>query len=509
MKNTDFFKGFEDPAIKKLFLFSLGFHIVTAWFSGGFYQFDEHFQILEFLNWKIAGNDSQILPWEFKHKMRPGLQVYIYWSITKVMHLLGITSPFIISFVLRLLSSIIGWLAIVKLTQISFKWFTNRKDQIVIATLSSSLWFIPYIHSRTSSENLCGSLFFLGVAIMVSKVKPIIKNPLRQSVPDNHCLISGLLMGLAFMTRYQVGIMIFGLIIWVLFIAKLTPKSTLLIFLGGFAGVFIGFVTDTWAYGEMVFTPWRYFYQNLIVGNSATFGDHPWWKYLYWLARELPPLSTILMVLVLIAWAKFRSHLLTWTTLPIFFVHLFFQNKATRFLFPILPAIPILVYMGYSTIAYFLREKMQWIIKPTLILCLILNSLALLAVSLRPATRAYPFYKHMYENSAEYKKLHYAGEGPYEMLGLPLNYYRHSDLELEKYTNWEQIKSKIISANGEKFLIFSRKFALNEKLSISQEIQCEFKYSSVPQWLLNFNINDWVSRSRIWSLYICSLKVSR
>jgi hypothetical protein len=178
------------PEIRKLFLISLLIHIITSWFSGGWYQFDEHFQILEYLHFKMGLKDSDILPWEFKHKMRPGFQIYLYWGVTKFLNLFTIESPFFISFILRLLSTLVGWFTLCKITELSFKWFQDKSAQIYIATLSSLLWFFPFIHSRTSSENLSGSLFFLGLYFLLKDIKPEIKSPIRQNLPDNYALVS-------------------------------------------------------------------------------------------------------------------------------------------------------------------------------------------------------------------------------------------------------------------------------------------------------------------------------
>jgi GPI mannosyltransferase 3 len=51
--------------------------ILTAWFNGGYFHPDEHWQILEFAWYKLGHEPASILPWEFPAQIRPGLQPWI------------------------------------------------------------------------------------------------------------------------------------------------------------------------------------------------------------------------------------------------------------------------------------------------------------------------------------------------------------------------------------------------------------------------------------------------
>ena len=62
--------------IKKnyIYLLSILTLIITAFFSSGYYHFDEHFQILEFAGLKLKMTLATNLPWEYTYQMRPAIQ---------------------------------------------------------------------------------------------------------------------------------------------------------------------------------------------------------------------------------------------------------------------------------------------------------------------------------------------------------------------------------------------------------------------------------------------------
>ena len=48
-------------------------------FSTGFQHFDEHFQILEFVNLKWGGIRGESLAWEYREKIRPWFQPWLFY----------------------------------------------------------------------------------------------------------------------------------------------------------------------------------------------------------------------------------------------------------------------------------------------------------------------------------------------------------------------------------------------------------------------------------------------
>src|SRR5919206_4106439 len=60
--------------MKYWLLIGLAFHLVAAYFNAGYYHYDEHFQILEFANYKLGRVPAESLAWEFHEKIRPWFQ---------------------------------------------------------------------------------------------------------------------------------------------------------------------------------------------------------------------------------------------------------------------------------------------------------------------------------------------------------------------------------------------------------------------------------------------------
>lgn len=77
---------------KLLWLISL-LLLIACWFSLGFSQSDEHFQILEFAGLKLGINQPGDLAWEFHEKMRPTLQPTLVFIIYKLWEGLGVSNP--------------------------------------------------------------------------------------------------------------------------------------------------------------------------------------------------------------------------------------------------------------------------------------------------------------------------------------------------------------------------------------------------------------------------------
>jgi len=59
---------------RTLLLAGLGVYILTAFASQGYLQSDEHFQVLEFADYKLGVTPAADLPWEFQQQIRPALQ---------------------------------------------------------------------------------------------------------------------------------------------------------------------------------------------------------------------------------------------------------------------------------------------------------------------------------------------------------------------------------------------------------------------------------------------------
>ena len=148
-------------AIKWFLLIGILLHSLAIYFSVGYYNADEHYQIIGPLE-KLLEIDTK-LTWEFEWKIRPWLQPYFYFFIIKLFSFLNINDPFILAFLLRLVSSLIGFISIYVL-------FIYFKDKLNLDNNFSkffifSFWFYAFIHARTSSENLSISMLMIGIIL--------------------------------------------------------------------------------------------------------------------------------------------------------------------------------------------------------------------------------------------------------------------------------------------------------------------------------------------------------
>src|SRR5664279_42547 len=195
--------------LKHIYILSIVTLIVTAFFSIGYYHFDEHFQILEFAGLKLNMTAAGNLPWEYVYKMRPAIQPAIVVLIFKLFHFVGMTNPFTIALILRLLSASVAFTAMYLIYIAYYKTLNDETLKIWFSMLSFFLWFMIFDSVRFSSENWSGSIFLIAFALLNIK-----------QFPNKSYLLIGMLLGLSFLFRYQTGFLIAGLILWHLFIKK-------------------------------------------------------------------------------------------------------------------------------------------------------------------------------------------------------------------------------------------------------------------------------------------------
>ncbi|MEI8346961.1 MAG: hypothetical protein WCG27_05815, partial [Pseudomonadota bacterium] len=131
------------PLFKKLMGISLLIHVVAAYFSIGYHQLDEHFQILEFVNFKLGGVIPGEMAWEYHKKIRPWIQPFFYYGLTKSMLLAGIKDHFIWVRVYQLFTSVICWLSLLPLALLSYKYCQANYRRYALCVLTF-IWFFPY-----------------------------------------------------------------------------------------------------------------------------------------------------------------------------------------------------------------------------------------------------------------------------------------------------------------------------------------------------------------------------
>ncbi len=475
---------------RNTFLFSgLLFHILAAIFSVGHHQCDELFQVYEFAGYKLGINKAADLPWEFSEQMRSGIEPYLIYITTKTFHLLGIANPFHISMFLRLFMSLLAFGALWGLIRQIEKQLESEKAKLWLWAGSFLFWCIPYFHARLSSENVSATVFIFGL----NQSLTFVNHPHKRI----HLFVAGILFALAFVCRFQTGFMVAGTIAWLFFIYKVQLKSLTVLLPGVLLGLGLGLLADKWMYGGWVLSWWNYLDQNIFQSRASAFGVMPFYYFITeGFLQMIPPFSLLVMICMVGFWARFRSHVITWITFPFVALHFFVGHKELRFLFPVLNFIPaMMVFFIYS-----FSEEQTWrrfLKNPgVLTTSVVINSLLLLFMSIKPADEGIELRRRIYHNIAGNSPLLiYLENDPYNPLS-GLNYFKNPAIKTISLDS-------VVSTDGhDRVYLFADKKINNIMLPNNKPAELRALFSAYPEWVIRyFDFNGWVERSGSYTMY--------
>lgn len=307
---------------------------IGAYLMVGYYQADEHVQIIEFANFKMGFIDEHELAWEYFKQIRPSFQPWFAFLIFKSAGMLKITDPYILTLVLRLITTVLAITSISTFVCAHWTEFTKYRKPFLFWSLF--LWFIPVISIRFSSE-IWSALFFMLALARVPK-------PEQPATRRAYCLI-GIYLGLAFLCRFQSAIMSAGLLLWLIFVRKESIKNLLFIFYFGTFILLIGIFLDRLFYGFWTITAWNYFNVNLVEDVASNFGRTSWFRYLMSLIiASFIPIGLVLMAGYLLFSFRCPKDKVLWSTAPFLLIHLIIPHKEIRFLFPIAFYFPYIIF---------------------------------------------------------------------------------------------------------------------------------------------------------------------
>lgn len=347
-------KSKRDTRISYLAMLSgLACYLLVAVRSSGFIQADEHYQIIEFANYKLGLLSANKLAWEFKAQVRPGLQPLLCLLAFKFFGLWGITDGYKLAFLLRAVTACLSVFVITYFTH-AFKYEINRKLWPYYILFSYFLWFLPYINVRFSSECWSGLMLMLALANL--------RKGTNESSLSKYVTI-GVLMGLSILFRYQSGLFVLGLIFWITFVdngkfkgAAITGATTFLI-------LCLGVAIDCWLYGRFTITMYNYFVANIIEGKASSFGTSPFYYYIIYIFREAEPFGVMILVsFATLCYFEPKNPVL-WAIVPFVIVHSIIPHKEPRFIFPLAnlsPLICILALQRFCNSASYKLRNMGW-----------------------------------------------------------------------------------------------------------------------------------------------------
>lgn len=426
------------------------------------------------------------LAWEYHHQIRPWAQVYFYLGIQKLLTFFKIESPFIFATFFRIITSLIGLYSTYTLIPLLKKWIQKESSQKLAFFLLNFSWFIPYIHARSSAESLTGSLFIIGLSHFLKE--------------DNkkHSFWAGILFGASYLVRFQAAILTATIWFWALLSKKKKISSLLSTSLAIIIVILFGIWIDYLGYGNWTFTPYNYFEQNILQDKMSSFGTSPVWYYLTKsFSKGVFPVSLVFILTSI--WCYFKKTLHPISIISIVFVvfHSALGHKELRFLFPIIVLSPILFVLCLEHFEQTLKTK-RWY-SPFYKFVASINLLILLFASFRPANPAVDFYQFIWENP-QIQTITTSVENPFTMLGLNLNYYIKDNFKVNEIKDYQAHLKEKSSSSTPFYLFFNKGHYIFE---MNKYPQCKPIYMAYPKWALKFNIGNWLSRSRVWSLYRC------
>lgn len=477
--------------MKKHLWFWLLLYSVGAWFSTGFHHFDEHFQIIEFAQYKMGLNVANDLTWEFHERMRPALQPALAYAGLQTMKAVDITDPFFQMFLFRWLTALLSlWAALLFFKKFSGRLATEQHKNW-FWLLNLGLWMLVFSRLRFSSEAWSALGMLVGLVLVTDEKR------------HGRLLLGGLLLGLSFVFRFQAGIFVFGLGAWMLFIQKNSWKELGLAFSGISLAILLGVVADRWFYDEWVFTPWHYLDLNIIQDKVSNFGVSPWYQYFVdLLLYGIPPFSIVLLLFGLLYPIFFPKSPVAWAVIPFVLLHIAVGHKEARFLFP---AVAFLPWMAVAVAAK-LPERFsgtKWLVKPIWArLFWGFNAVALAIIVFKPAEANMGLYKYLYHNYAGSKTLILGlNDIPYEHENLQVRFFRDTlwtrqRLDIDSTINSADYKNTLVTVNHALPYDSAKLVAL-----VGEEARISPLYRDMPAWMMLLEYKGWYRRSDKWHVY--------
>lgn len=493
-------------------------HLVCALESGGWYALDEHFQTIEFAEYKLGHHSTAQLSWEFHHRMRPALQPAVAFAVIRACRALGVDSPFVAAGVLRVGSGLLGAFCMVLLYGALAGRLKSDASRAWFAATSCLLWFLPYLHVRFSSESWAGTFFWTGAAGVIL----LESDPFGRTRRGSLWLLAGFLLGLSFVARIQAGLLILPVLIWLGLRIRPSVRPMVLTLGGASAALLLGVGLDRWLYGEWTVSAWNYFRVNLPFGAPAYFGSEPWWYYPVRIAeRGFYPIGVaILLAGVVYVLARPRD-LVTWILIPFLLVHSLIGHKEIRFLFPLVSILPFALVAAAESAASW-RRLPAWILSGRIgtgiLKATVVFNVAILTVAcLKPADPVCSLYSFIYHRYGSRPiTLFYDSEDPYARarftpdlyprtgsapdqatptgseVVLEARFYKPADLASEP---WDHARARALNQTC---LYVTRRLDVAPE-SPGGEFRLVYRY--LPDWLMRLNFTGWTARTQIWSVY--------
>lgn len=518
-----------DPEFKKDLIryFAIGalFYVLAALVSVGFFHPDQHFQTLEFAHIKTNSTNEDHMVWEYYAHIRPWTQPYAYVAIIGGLKTIGVNNPFVHDAIIRLATGMVGMAALILFCISLSHWLPLVAQKRWLAIVFGLFWLFPFHNTRTSSETASSILLLLALsALILLRKNPQDDPPVQYELgplsgpmqfSTSGLMLSAVCLGLMFNTRYQMGIVIIAIALWMLLIQK-TPYRQLFLYSSIIiATMAFGVLLDTVGYGQFELVPWNYLRVNLIEGRAATFGADPW--YFYILSMFIQPVGPVLLVAAFLFWRKYPKNVITWATLSFVLIHMAISHKEIRFLIPVTPlilaglifVIPESWYSKSQSGNPFLGHA-RWV-RWAFYFFVTINFLALIITSIRPPRPEVSVHQFIQKIEPDHFEF-------YSLGATPFLYYQTNPPRLEFYAP-QKVTHHTLGAMSELPSVLEKNAPIyfyhpDNKMPDSPELapvrkNCRRIYQSYGPGWDNWNFGNWIARLATSSIYRCELKLKR
>jgi len=327
--------------------------LVSVFFSRGFGMHDDHFLVIEAAQSFVDGNDyNNWLPWN-QDEPHPKGHSWFYAGIHYVLlwimqNALGIVSPEIKMFVIRLLHSLYSLLIITLGYKIT-RELAGEKLARSAGLLLTFMWFFPILSVRNLVEVVC-------IPPLLATAWYFIR--FEQDKKWTYIILAALCTGISMGIRYQTGLFAAGFGLLLLF--RKQWAQAVVYGVAAFAMFFVTQASDLFIWEAPFAEFFEYVRYN--IEHKTTYFNRPWHMYLGTLAGLLvPPVSIFLMFGYGYAW---RKSLVVFLPAALFFVfHSYFPNKQERFILPFIPFLIILGIIGWNAWmerSGFWQKRVSW-----------------------------------------------------------------------------------------------------------------------------------------------------
>lgn len=314
--------------------------MVSAWHSAIYLHPDEHYQIVEFASYKMGITHADQLAWEFAEQIRPGAQPLLCYILLRTFDALHITDHYSQLFLLRVLSGLLSLLSITLLCISALPAIRAQYRRAFI--IVSFLFWYPYVYGvHFSSETWSTCMVMIALSLLVWQYEGAAGRSAFSFFS------AGLLLGLAFLFRFQTAVISAGILVWLLLVPK-ERKLLLYLLCGGALVLGLGILADHWLYSEWVFVPWRYF-DAAFIHKHTDFGDQPIYFFPeHCLMMLTPPIGILVLIALPLAFVTQSRSIYTWAMLPFLVLHILIPHKEWRFFYPLISFLPLLSILAWQ-----------------------------------------------------------------------------------------------------------------------------------------------------------------